>query len=182
MRVKAFAVIDTNVVVSGMLADGFPRRVLELIMTDNVIPVFDERVLNEYLEVLSREKFRFSKDDVIEMIWLIAGKGIFIKSVDKAIIQLNDRKDIPFFEVKESSGDLDTYLVTGNLKHFPESASTVSPKEMMNILNYLDRFIKPDFDYDKIFEELKQMKISSEKYGNGTDYINSLLGSTDTER
>lgn len=59
MKAKAFAVIDTNVIVSAMMSNGYPNDILRMVQDGNVIPVFDKRVLSEYYEVLSRKKFGF---------------------------------------------------------------------------------------------------------------------------
>ena len=50
--------------------------------------------------------------------------------------------------MKESSEEFDTYLVTGNLKDFPESRTTVTPKEFLNILDTLERFVQADFNFE----------------------------------
>jgi hypothetical protein len=44
-----------------------------------------------------------------------------------------DEKDRPFYEVSLSKDD--SYLVTGNLKHFPSTPKVVSPAEMIAILS-----------------------------------------------
>ena len=44
-----------------------------------------------------------------------------------------DSKDIVFYEVAMSKDD--TYLVTGNTKHFPKKPFVVTPAEMVEILN-----------------------------------------------
>jgi len=46
--------------------------------------------------------------------------------------EMPDEKDRPFYEVSLSKDD--SYLVTGNLKHFPSTPKVVSPSEMMAIL------------------------------------------------
>ena len=49
---------------------------------------------------------------------------------------LPDMKDLPFYEVvMEKRKTDDSYLVTGNQKHFPKLSFIVSPKEMLNILD-----------------------------------------------
>ena len=49
---------------------------------------------------------------------------------------LPDMKDLPFYEVvMEKRQTDDTYLVTGNQKHFPNRTFIVTPKEMLDILN-----------------------------------------------
>ena len=51
----------------------------------------------------------------------------------KAGVSLPDPDDIVFFyEVKMSKED--AYLVTGNIKHFPNTPLVVTPKEMIEIL------------------------------------------------
>lgn len=44
-----------------------------------------------------------------------------------------DSKDIVFYEVKLSKED--SYLVTGNIKHFPHTPLVVTPTEMLDIIN-----------------------------------------------
>ena len=43
-----------------------------------------------------------------------------------------DPKDIVFYEVAMSRDD--SYLVTGNVKHFPKVERVVTPREMLEIL------------------------------------------------
>lgn len=59
-----YAVLDTNVLVSAVLAaekgkSSPPREVLEFVFAGNVIPVYNEEILQEYREVLHRRKFKF---------------------------------------------------------------------------------------------------------------------------
>lgn len=65
----------------------------------------------------------------------IIDRGIFIDAspIDEII---PDPKDIVFYEVvmegkKEHS---ESYLVTGNIKHFPVKPYVVTPKEMLEII------------------------------------------------
>lgn len=55
-----------------------------------------------------------------------------VTSSDEAI----DQKDVVFYEVAMSKDD--SYLVTGNTKHFPAVRRVVTPNEMLEILNSLD--------------------------------------------
>ena len=43
-----------------------------------------------------------------------------------------DPKDVVFYEVTLSKDD--AYLVTGNIKHFPQKPFVVTPAEMVSIL------------------------------------------------
>lgn len=47
-----------------------------------------------------------------------------------------DPKDVVFYEVAMSKDN--SYLVTGNTKHFPAIRRVVTPNEMLEILNSLD--------------------------------------------
>lgn len=47
-----------------------------------------------------------------------------------------DPKDVVFYEVAMSKDN--SYLVTGNTKHFPPVRRVVTPNEMLEILNPLD--------------------------------------------
>ena len=47
-----------------------------------------------------------------------------------------DPDDAVFYEiVMEARKDVDAYLVTDNLKHFPEKPYIITPKEMIDIFN-----------------------------------------------
>lgn len=64
-KMKYYAVIDTNVLVSAMLKwDSVPGCVLEHAFVGDIIPLLNEQVLAEYLEVLSRPKFNFNMEKV----------------------------------------------------------------------------------------------------------------------
>lgn len=44
-------------------------------------------------------------------------------------------KDLPFYEVVMQTRVGDTYLVTGNLKHFPKRTYIVTARQMLDILD-----------------------------------------------
>ena len=59
-----YAVIDTNVLVSAMLRwDSVPGCVLEHAFVGDIIPLLNEQVLKEYMEVLRRPKFQFDEEN-----------------------------------------------------------------------------------------------------------------------
>ena len=56
---KVRAVIDTNVLVSGLMKKGTPpAEVLSDVVAGVLVPLYDERVMIEYREVLARPKFK----------------------------------------------------------------------------------------------------------------------------
>ena len=132
---KIFAVIDTNVIVSALISrhtDSATVMVLNSVFSEHIIPVYNEDILNEYATVLRRKKFNFSEDFINETITTIKDKGIHSERVNSGET-LPDAKDLVFYEVALSKED--SFLVTGNLKHFPKKPFVVSPAEMMEIIH-----------------------------------------------
>lgn len=58
--------------------------------------------------------------------------GYNIKNIEATDEYLPDPKDIVFYEVKMAVED--SYLVTGNIKHFPKKSFVVTPAQMVEIL------------------------------------------------
>ena len=59
---EVYAVIDTNVLVSALLAkhpDSAPVQILDRLFSRDFIPMYNEEILAEYSEVLHRPKFKF---------------------------------------------------------------------------------------------------------------------------
>ena len=132
---KIFAVIDTNVIVSALISrhtDSATVMVLNSVFSEHIIPVYNEDILNEYATVLRRKKFNFSEDFINETITTIKDKGIHSERVNSGET-LPDAKDLVFYEVALSQED--SFLVTGNLKHFPKKPFVVSPAEMVGIIH-----------------------------------------------
>ncbi len=130
-----YAVIDTNVVVSAMLKwQSLPGNILELVFDGIIMPVFNDEILSEYREVLSRPKFNLSNQIIEDFVGNIEELGLSIKA---ATLDLDfpDPKDRVFYEITmESRKSDETYLVTGNIKHFPAQCFVVTPREMLEIV------------------------------------------------
>lgn len=132
---KIYAVIDTNVIVSALLSKNShssTTMVYEAILDGLLIPVYNEEILKEYLDVLSRKKFPFAKEDIqyIELLLTHIGIKMDRTKTNEEIFQ--DQKDVVFYEVVLSKED--AYLVTGNIKHFPKKPFVVTPAEIVAIL------------------------------------------------
>ena len=57
-------------------------------------------------------------------------------TVRQEMLEMERNHDAIFYEVvMEARETTDTYLVTGNIKHFPVKPYAVTPKEMLDILN-----------------------------------------------
>ena len=132
---KVFAVIDTNVLVSALLTknpDSAPSQVLQHIAEKNVVPLYNAEILSEYSEVLRRRKFSFPKEAVQIVMSAIEEYGIESDRTEIKGVEFPDPKDVVFYEVAMSQDG--SFLVTGNLKHFPKTPIVVSPRELLDII------------------------------------------------
>ena len=132
---QILAVIDTNVIVSALLnhdGESNPSIVLTSVISGSITPLYNENILSEYKDVLSRDKFPFRQEDVESTIDLFVKKGILIDSTVPIKDNFSDLDDVVFYEVAMSMEG--TYLVTGNIKHFPINSIVVTPAEMVEKL------------------------------------------------
>lgn len=130
-----YAVIDTNVFVSALLSrfpDSATVQVLSALSKKGICPLYNQEILDEYKDVLNRDKFKIPADLVDAIINKVKSIGIDSKRV-KCEELFPDPKDAVFYEVALSRDD--AYVVTGNLKHFPKKPIVVTPAEMISILN-----------------------------------------------
>lgn len=136
MADKVYAVIDTNVIVSALISkrlESFPLSVVTHVYSGVITPVFNDEIVKEYQEVLSRDKFHLNSKDIDLALKTITDCGLNMQRTKVTDQEFRDPKDIVFYEVKLSKED--AYLVTGNIKHFPNKPFVVTPKEMIeNIL------------------------------------------------
>lgn len=132
---KFYAVIDTNVVVSSMLShNSNPGLIIDYITSGDIIPLLNQEIINEYINVLTRNKFNFDDITIQETIDVIKKNAIFLKR-EHTIEDFIDKDDIVFFEIVMSvRSTMDAYLVTGNMKHYPVRSYIVTPKEMIEII------------------------------------------------
>lgn len=108
-------VLDTNVVVSGLLtALGSPAQVIDLVSSGDISLVVDQRILAEYRDVLARARLKFGVRETNEFLALAHDAEHVIGA--PLPFALPDPDDDPFLEVAVA-GAVDA-LVTGNEKHF----------------------------------------------------------------
>lgn len=132
---KYYAVLDTNVLVSAMLKTGsVPGQIAAEALNGDIIPVLNDEIVAEYEDVLSRPKFRFDKKAINVFLDELKKRSVYS---DYGLIEdeIPDSKDVIFYAVlmEKRKGD-DTYLVTGNLRHFPMRTYIVTPREMLDII------------------------------------------------
>ena len=135
---KIYAVIDTNVIVSALLSrnhDSATVKVLDYLYDRVIVPVYNNEIIEEYEAVLRRPKFNFSEETVHAVIEAIMEGGIDSRRIGSNE-HLPDPKDVVFYEVALANED--SFLVTGNTKHFPKKPFVVTPAEMLHIIQEMN--------------------------------------------
>lgn len=140
---KHYIVVDTNVIVSSFLAfQKENKQTPPFIVLANIFSpkseatvLYNDEILKEYKEVLSRPAFKISKSRI----------GKFINDFKKIAVCINnlpeinntkefpDPKDIVFYKVTLSRKP--SFLVTGNISHFPAKPFVITPSEYLEILS-----------------------------------------------
>lgn len=93
---KYYAVIDTNVIVSSMLKhDSIPGVIIDLVISKSIVPLLNDEILDEYYDVLTRNKFGFSEEDVAKLINDIKVNSIFLDR-EQTLEEFIDEDDIVF--------------------------------------------------------------------------------------
>src|SRR5574344_87593 len=132
-----YIVIDTNVLVSALITRNelSPTvRILRMLAQGKIVPVYSKEILEEYRQVLRREKVKLDGQIVDALIKDIAENGIEITRFKKITEKILDPKDVVFYLVTVSSLKENTMLVTGNGKHFPVKPFIVTPAQLVSLI------------------------------------------------
>lgn len=135
MQDKYYAVLDTNVLVSAILGASrmsIPTKVLKAVTEEKLVPLYNDEIIDEYREVLLRKKFNFDPELIDIVLNTIVTDGIYIDRTKSIEEIFPDPNDIVFYEVSLSKEG--SYLVTGNIKHFPQKSFIITPAEMVRLL------------------------------------------------
>ena len=135
MEDKFYAVIDTNVIVSAIISkrlESNPVKIIRAIVQERIVPLFNDEILDEYREVLSRPKFDLTQTKIDSLLKAVITDGLNLNRTPAEDVKFPDPKDIVFYEIALSKED--SYLVTGNIKHFPIKPFVVTPAEMVKIM------------------------------------------------
>ena len=104
------------------------------LVAEELRALFDDRIVDEYRDVLRRPKVGFGSRDVDDLLDQLVSAGEQV-SAPPMNVELPDLDDLPFLEVAVA-GSADA-LVTGNVKHFPRKArsgtNVVTPRDLMEI-------------------------------------------------
>jgi putative PIN family toxin of toxin-antitoxin system len=129
-------VLDTNVLVSARInSAGIPSRIVNLVLDGQIQIVTSPCVAAEYREVTSRAKFH---PYGFPPIWLetLIRTSLSLPDPESFPSACPDPKDAPFLSLAHAAG---AWLVTGNIRHFPENIRhgvvVVTPNEYLTRLS-----------------------------------------------
>jgi len=130
-------VLDTNVLVSGLLSSsGPPREILRLLETAPIVPCLNESIVVEYRDVLARPRLALPVSAVANLLLLLESVGEHIPTGPYSV-SLPDPDDEVFLAVALAAHA--DFLVTGNLRDFParlrQGVAVVSPREFIDALH-----------------------------------------------
>ena len=129
-----YAGIDTNVLVSALITHNSlsaTAKVVRLLLEGGFVPLYESNIIEEYQEVLHRSKFKLLPDVADAIISYIKEHGI---ETSRTAFQelMPDEDDRVFYEVSLSVDD--SFLVTGNLKHYPQTPKVISLADFINVI------------------------------------------------
>ena len=131
-----YAVIDTNVFVASFLTrhdDAATVRIVRAMGSGVFTLLYNDEIIEEYREVLSRAKFGIAPAIVGAVVDRIRRTG---KSVERIPFEneFADEDDRVFYEVALSRKEQGSKLVTGNARHYPREPLVVSPREFCELI------------------------------------------------
>ena len=148
-----FAVIDTNVLVSAMLSshdDAATVQIIKKLFTGDIIPLYNAEILDEYYDVLYRDKFPFPENEIITMLTVFEKYGICVDATPSGV-SLPDMKDLPLgalFENNQRSynkGAMEYDAIVGNtiiLSHLDG--------DIARLIRFRDALVSQDLSYEVV--------------------------------
>lgn len=138
--VMNYVVIDTSVIVSAFLALNRPESItmsiIKAVFTGRITPVLTVSIMEEYKNVLAREKFGFDQKLVEVFLSEFKSQAVFVNP-PTSHRSLPDPKDVCFYEAALVYENIGGLLVTGNTKHYPNCPFSVTPAQLKERLSLL---------------------------------------------
>ncbi len=133
-------VIDTNVLFSAVLKRvSVPAQILDLVAEGVLTPCVSDDVMAEYLDVLARPFLRPHSARTRELLELMAAFAVHV-SPSRTPSLCSDPDDDRFLQCALAAEA--TYLVTGNIRHFPKDYQPVSIVTARQLLGHLQAAAK----------------------------------------
>ena len=126
------AVLDTNVLVSGLLTEsGNSASIVNAFKDKRFNLFYNSEILAEYRDVLHRDKLGLPAKDIDDLLEEIRNTGVPIIP-DKSDFALTDEDDRIFYDTAKAAS---AYLITGNIRHYPNEQFIISPVDFIEMIN-----------------------------------------------
>jgi uncharacterized protein len=133
-------IIDTNILVSALLnPSGLPAQILLLALNGTIEMCVTGPIYAEYEDVIRRPRFSFEEKIIAALLSAIRDQAVWVKPTTKVRV-CSDPDDNMFLECAETA--CANYLVTGNLKHFPnwwKETEVVTPRRLIEVIQPEDK-------------------------------------------
>ena len=126
-------VLDTYVVVSAFInPNGKPSQVLKIALSRKAELFYNPAIICEYESVMLRPKFSKIVDPnyICRFINLLRNIGVSFNPIPGKV-KLPDESDRFFYDTAKQSG---SFLISGNIKHFPKEPFIRSPVDFLKLL------------------------------------------------
>ena len=112
-------VLDTNILVSACWKpDGLESQVVNDAIAGTITACVSAEILAEYRDVLSRRKLAALSSRAAELLINLERAALFVETGNQVNASIDD-DDNRFLECAEAAAA--DYLITGNLRHYPET-------------------------------------------------------------
>ena len=133
------AVIDTNVLISGLIKSPLCRKIIRELEKSSFIPVVSPAMLDELVDVLSRSKFHnvIKKETAEELLKVIHDQALLVRPTIRLNVVTDDPDDNCFLEAAITAGafcvvSLDPHLLS---LEFFENVRILTPNVFLDELN-----------------------------------------------
>ena len=122
-------ILDTNIIVSALISPlGNPAKILSLFFNGEIQIYYNDDIMAEYEDVLSRPALKINPEKVGRFIEILRETGAFIKPITSDI-HMVDESDRIFYDTAQES---DAIIITGNTRHYPTEDFILTPHQFLN--------------------------------------------------
>ncbi len=137
MMKKIKIILDTNIWISYLISKN-NNQWDTLIFSDKIQIIYSEKLLNEFIEVTQRDKFRkfISLDDLEVILNFLGDFAIFVENIEKKYTLCRDLKDNFLLDLAVTAKA--DFLVTGDKDLLEiktlENVRIISPTDFINFI------------------------------------------------
>lgn len=103
------------------------KKIVELVFRNKLKVHYSKEIMEEYELVFFRPKFDFDRNTVNRWLNCIIENG-HVSAPTPSTFATSDESDRIFYDVAK---ECNTYLITGNAKHYPDEPFILSPAQFL---------------------------------------------------